>query len=271
MSAGVRLAVLGDPLHFTRSPELHRAGCAALGLACESVALRTPVRELRPTLARLVEQGFTGCNLTMPLKGPALDCVTHASSGARRARSVNTITFRAPGVHGDTTDGEGFVDLLRTLARDPAHVAVVLLGAGGSSRSLALALRDAGGGDVRVISRRDPGPEAAWGGSLGERWSPWDTPAASAALALADVLVNCTPLGAGESPAALDSLRRETLVVDLGYGEDVTPWVAEARALGLEAVDGLGLLVHQAHRSLKIWLDREVPLAPLAAAVGWPR
>ncbi len=271
MSAGMRLAVLGDPLRFTRSPELHRAGCAALGVACESQALRTPLAELRPTLERLAAEGFTGCNLTMPLKGPALDCVVDASPAARRARSVNTITFRSSGLHADTTDGEGFVDLLRTLDRDPAQAEIVLLGSGGSARSLALALGEAGRSGVRVVSRRDPGPEAAWGGALGERWSEWGSSAASTAIASADVVVNCTPLGGGESPTALEPLRRGTLVVDLGYGEAVTPWVAQARALGLEAVDGLGLLVHQARRSLTIWLGREVPLAPLAAAVGWPR
>ena len=164
MSAGMRLAVLGDPLRFTRSPELHRAGCAALGVACESQALRTPLAELRPTLERLAAEGFTGCNLTLPLKGPALDCVADASPAARRARSVNTITFRSSGLHADTTDGEGFVDLLRTLDRDPAQAEIVLLGAGGSARSLALALGEPGRNGVRVVSRRDPGPA---------RCSPW--------------------------------------------------------------------------------------------------
>jgi shikimate dehydrogenase len=59
--------------------------------------------------------------------------------------------------------------------------------------------------------------------------------------------------------------------VDLVYGPEVTPWVRAARAAGIEAVDGLGLLVFQAQRSLALWTGREVPLAPLARAVGWPR
>ena len=55
------------------------------------------------------------------------------------------------------------------------------------------------------------------------------------------------------------------------YGERPTPWVLSARALGMEAWDGLGLLVFQARRSLSIWTGAEIPLAPLARAVGWPR
>ena len=267
MSARVRLAVLGDPLRFTRSPELHRAGCEALGLTCESRALRTPVAELAAMLARLAGEGLAGCNLTMPLKEPALDLVHEASDEAREARSVNTVTFRNGGARGDTTDGAGFVDLLYSLERTPAECRLVLLGAGGAARSLALALSRAGSAPGQVISRRRPAADLPWAAG----WAEWGSEAARTAIAGAHVLVNATPLGAPELVGLLDDLPRHALVVDLAYGETLTAWAAAARARGLQAVDGLGLLVHQARRSLALWLGREVPLAPLAAAVGWPR
>ncbi|HXJ69008.1 MAG TPA: hypothetical protein VNM39_08880 [Verrucomicrobiae bacterium] len=262
----VKLAVLGDPLAYTRSPDLHRAGCAALGLACESLALRTPVAELPATLDRLAREGYTGCNLTMPLKEPALALVGEATPAARRARSVNTITF-GDRRSGDTTDGAGFLDLLSAQRRNPTTCNVTLLGAGGSARSLALAIADVGGRPVDVISRREPEPGEAWGGTLGKRWSAWGSGAATRAIAVADVLVNCTPLAGDEWPVAVERIPRATLVVDLTYGERVTPWVAAARAAGLDAIDGLALLVHQARRSLIRWLARDVPLEPLLAAV----
>jgi shikimate dehydrogenase len=271
VTAPVRLAVLGDPLRYSRSPELHRAGAAALGIACESELVRTPVPELAATLARLEASGYTGCNLTMPLKEPALAYVRQATARARRARSVNTITFHVTGSEGDTTDGVGFVELLQALDRDIASCGIVLLGAGGSARSLALAVADAGGRIVGVVSRREPPADAAWGGALGARWCAWGSEAEREGLAAADVVVNCTPLGADGAPAPLEPIARGALVVDLTYGEALTPWVRDARARGLEAVDGLGLLVHQARHSLMRWFDRDVPLAPLAAAVGWPR
>jgi len=271
MSADVRLAVLGDPLRFTLSPVLHRAGCEAAGVLGESRALRTPVGELAATLERLAAEGYVGCNLTMPLKEHALALVRSPSDAAVRARSVNTVTFHATGTEGETTDGPGFLDLLVALGRDPVLSDVVFLGAGGATRSLAVALAAAGAPPVRVVSRRAPVAEPAWGGPLGARWSAWGSSAARAAAVDADVLVNGTPLGAGDLVHALDGLPRATLVVDLTYGESVTPWVRDARARGHEAVDGLGLLVHQARRSLSHWLRREVPLEPLAAAVGWPR
>jgi shikimate dehydrogenase len=270
MSGVVRLAVLGDPLSYTRSPDLHRAGCEALGIACDSLALRTSAEQLPATLARLAGEGYTGCNLTLPLKHSALACMQAATPAARRARSVNTVTFGAAGLLGDTTDGAGFVDLLASLGRAVEHARVVLLGAGGAARSLAVALADAGA-RVGVVSRREPAPEAAWGGALGDRWHAWGSPEAAAAAAAAEVLVNCTPLGADAVPVSFERLRPDALVVDLTYAAVLTPWVLAARAQRLEAVDGLGLLVHQARHSLSRWFGREVPLAPLAAAVGWPR
>ena len=73
MNDAIRLAVLGDPLAYTLSPVLHRAGCEALGFACEAHALRTPPAELAERLRDLAARGFRGCNLTHPLKEHALE------------------------------------------------------------------------------------------------------------------------------------------------------------------------------------------------------
>lgn len=267
MSGPVRLAVMGDPLRYTRSPDLHRAGAAALGLECESVALRTPPESLAGTLARLASEGYLGCNLTMPLKEPAVALVAEATPAARLARSVNTITFRPEGLFGDTTDGAGFLDLLAELGHDPAGTRVTLLGAGGSARSLAAALVGAGAG-ITVVSRRRPDAELAWNSAA---WCEWGSAASQEAVSGARVLVNATPLAGEDSLFAVHTIARDALVVDLTYGPEPTSWVLAARAHGLAAHDGLGLLVHQARRSLSSWFGREVPLAPLAAAVGWPR
>lgn len=267
----VRLAVLGDPIDHSRSPDLHRAGGAALGIAVESHALRTPAAELSERLASLAAQGFAGCNVTTPLKEAARDAVARASLAAERSRSVNTVVFAADGWYGDTTDGPGFVDLLRELRRDPERERVVLLGAGGSARSLALALEWAGCRAVTVSARRPAESRFAWGDGLDTRFLGWRSDEEGDALAEATVVVNCTPLGEGEPPVPLDRVNRGACLVDLVYGAELTGWVRRARADGREAVDGLGLLVHQARRSLSLWFGREVPLEPLAAAVGWPR
>ncbi len=267
----IRLAVLGDPLAYTRSPDLHRAGASALGIAVESHAIRTSIAELPARLASLAEQGFVGCNVTHPLKEAARDAVSRASIAAERARSVNTIVFQERGWFGETTDGPGFVDLMRELHREPERERVVLLGAGGSARSLAIALEWAGCRNVTVSSRRPEDSRFAWGEGLDSRFLGWRSDEESDALSEASIVVNCTPLGENELPVPLERVNRGACLVDLVYGPEPTNWVRMARADGREAVDGLGLLVHQARRALSLWFGREVPFEPLAAAVGWPR
>jgi shikimate dehydrogenase len=148
---------------------------------------------------------------------------------------------------------------------------VVLLGAGAAARSLGLALLEAGAAPATVWARRPEEARAAWAALAGVRVVAWDSAQGRAALARAAVVVNATPRTGGEEPCPLEFIPRGARVVDLVYGAALTRWVVAARAAGLEAVDGLGLLVHQARLSLGLWTGREVPLAPLARAVGWPR
>jgi shikimate dehydrogenase len=271
VSAPVRLAVLGDPLAFTLSPVLHRAGLEALGLQGGSEALRVPQSRLGGTLAWLATAGYLGVNLTHPLKRAALEHLTEASDAARRAGSVNTVSFGPGLMRGDTTDGAGFMALLQQLGVGVAGASIVLLGAGGAARSLGLALLQAGAARVTAWARRPGEASAAWQEITGARVTGWDSEEGCAALAGAELVVNATPLTGPEEPCAIGRIPRGARVVDLVYGPEVTPWVRAARAAGIEAVDGLGLLVFQSQCSLALWTGREVPLAPLAGAVGGPR
>ena len=269
MSAGPALAVLGDPLAYTRSPELHRAGFEWLGLSGRSEALRTAPAQLEARLHELVGRGFLGVNLTSPLKEAALPLLQRVSEPARRSRSVNTIGFASDGWWGETTDGIGFVDLLGTLGRDPAGERVVFLGAGGAARSLALALSEAGADAVVAAARNVVGARDAWG-EIDARVVEWGSRDLTSAWEAATLVVHAVP-GEAETKVDFTRLSTRTLCIDLAYGPSPTRWALAARAAGREAYDGLGLLVFQARRSMTLWFSRPVPVDPLARAVGWPR
>jgi shikimate dehydrogenase len=266
-----RLAVLGDPLTFTLSPVLHRAGLASLGVPCESRPFRTPVEFLGERLTALAEDGYRGASLTNPLKSAVIPYLARVSEAAARARSVNTVGFSADGWWGETTDGPGFVDLLRTLGRDPARASVVMLGGGGVARSLALALVSAGSSDVTASVREPDRVAPEWRALEPARVVGWRSEAERERIARASVIVNATPLGGRDGPLELVHVPPRALVIDLVYRERPTEWVMQARSLGLEAYDGLGLLVFQARIALALWATRPVAVEPLAAAVGWPR
>ena len=273
--ARVRLAVLGDPLRYTLSPALHRAGLEAVGMGGESVALRVSPGDLAATLDRLERTGLRGVNLTHPHKEAALALVARASATARRARSVNTIGFGPAERWGESTDGSGFLDFMASVGCQTAGLDVVLLGAGGAARSLALALLEAGVGGV-CVSAREPGRAAGLVAldPARVRAVAWRSAEERSALADADVVVNCTPLGsnpADEAPLPPGHAGDGAALIDLVYGEAPTRWVQDARQEGRTAWDGLGTLVFQARRSLELWLERPIPLEPLMTAVGWPR
>lgn len=272
MSRGIALAVLGDPLAFTRSPELHRAGLAALGLDGDSRAIRTAPDALGARLDALALEGLTGVNLTHPLKEPALAYLDRVSPAARLARSVNTVGFGVDGRWGDTTDGAGFVDWLARLGRDPVRGGLMLFGGGGAARSIALAMIGAGCTRV-VVAVRDPARAAeSWSGIPQAQIARSDDARVEAMLnSEGAVMVNATPITDAAGPVAVERVRAGSLVLDLVYGATIGAWTSAARARGLTADDGLGLLVFQARRSLALWTGREVPIEPLARAVGWPR
>ncbi len=268
MSDPVRLAVLGDPLEYTLSPVLHRAGLAAAGLDGESSALRTSAADLRERLAELARSGYRGVNLTHPHKQAACAAVDRCSNAAVRAQSVNTIGFEPGAWWGDTTDGIGCIDLLESLDRRVSGTRVVLIGAGGAARALAVALVDAGA-RVSFLARR---PDALAGGAIpGVSIVALDGDAADASLGNADVVINATTVSTARAPVDPARLARAALVVDLVYGRELSEWTRAARAAGLDAYDGLGLLVFQARRSLMLWLGRDLGVEPLARAVRWPR
>jgi shikimate dehydrogenase len=266
-----RLAVLGDPLRFTLSPVLQRAGLASLGLPCEAHAFRTPPEQLGERLAALAEDGYRGASLTNPLKAAVIPHLARVSETARRARSVNTVGFASDGWWGETTDGPGFVDLLKTLGRDPEHARIVVLGGGGVARSLALALTAAGATDVTASVRSPERAAPDWQDLAPARVVAWRSEDERARIAEASVIVNATPLLGREGPLDLVSAPHDALVIDLVYEERPTEWVMHARGLGFEAYDGLGLLVFQARLALALWTARPIAVDPLARAVGWPR
>ena len=177
---------------------------------------------------------------------------------------MNVITVGADGrLLGSSTDGEGFVRSVRDEGFDPAGTDVLVAGAGGAARAIVLALGGAGA-RVTVAARRQDAADAAAALVPGAR-----------RVTLGDVdpgvyalVVNATPLGMqGEAgPVPVESLNPGQLVVDTVYHPMETPFLAAARAHGIHAVNGLGMLVHQAALAFESWTGLDAPVAAMRAA-----
>src|SRR5262249_12511202 len=159
------------------------------------------------------------------------------------------------------------LDLLAELDRTPSpRDRVVMLGAGGAARSLAGSLLEAGV-TLTVSARRTEAAAEAWRDLSAATIVAWRSAEERSALAAGTLVIHATPLGGAEEPAPLDGIAREALLLDLIYAPEVTPWVRRARSVGLSSYDGLGLLVHQARRSLGLWFGTLPEVSPLARAV----
>jgi shikimate dehydrogenase len=253
--------VIGDPVRHSLSPALHNAAFAALGLDWVYLAFEVPAGAAAVAVEGMRALGIDGLNVTMPHKADVAAAVDRLSSVAERLGAVNTVVRRGGVLVGESTDGAGFLDALRAdEGFDPAGKRCVVVGAGGAARAVVLALADAGA-EVVVVGRT---PErvaacAALGGRVG----------AAAEAGDADLVVNATPVGMGDDPGLpLDPalLGRGQLVVDLVYHPVHTALLTEARARGAVAVNGLGMLIHQAAHAFRLWTGEDPPLEVMSAA-----
>jgi shikimate dehydrogenase len=276
MSASPLLAgVVGWPIAHSRSPRLHGHWLRRYRIDGYYIPIALTPDDFAAGLRAAQALGFRGLNVTIPHKEAALALSTEASPRAAAIGAANTLTFGPDGaVHADNTDGYGFIANLRQHA--PAWHAgtgpALVLGAGGSARAIVAALIAEGAPEVRVVGRTRPRAEALRA-HFGPRIVVLDWAERTDAASDAATIVNATPLGMAsntELPLALEGLPASALVTDLVYGGEPTPFVTAARQRGLTAVDGLGMLLHQAAPGFESWfgvppvVDAELRAAVLA-------
>ena len=256
-----RLGVLGWPVAHSLSPAMHNAALSALGLRdWRFQLLPVPPELLAETVRALPATGFAGASVTVPHKEAALEIADTASEAAEGIGAANTLSFGADGsVAADNTDAPGF---LRAFPSPPvAGGTAQVLGAGGSARAAAWALREAGL-QVRVWNRT-PGRARALADELGVE--------AVGRPSEADILVNCTVAGMEGEPFALLPLDAADLghygtVADFVYADPAAALLGAARAAGCQVVEGIDILVQQGALALEAWTGRPAPVAVMAAA-----
>jgi shikimate dehydrogenase len=264
ISGSTKLAgVIGWPIEHTLSPAMHNAAYEALGLDWVYVPLG--VRDeagVRRVAAAARSLPFVGFNVTMPYKQLALELCDEVAQVARIAGAVNTVHVVEGALIGYNTDGRGLLEALESEAGfAPQGTAVAVFGAGGAASSAVVALVLGGASRVTIVNRsRERAEELAERIALLERDAEVfcvQPEQAREAVREADLVLNATSLGMkpnDPSPVPSEWLRPQHVVYDLVYGLP-TKLVEEARALGANAHDGLGMLVCQGATAADIWRD----------------
>ena len=264
------VAVIGHPVGHSRSPRLHGHWLTRHNVAGHYIPVDIAPADLADALAMMPRMGFVGANVTIPHKEAVLALAHHVTPLARRIGAANTLSFKGGEIHADNTDAHGFAANILDHLPDWQPRRVAVIGAGGASRAVIAALQDMGSTDIR-LTNRSPERAALLADEFGVAAHPWDQRAAM--LDGCDTLVNTTSLGMTGQPALdlpLDALPMGAVVNDLVYSPLETPLLAVARARGNLAVDGLGMLLHQAAPGFERWfhVKPSVDAALRAAVLG---
>jgi shikimate dehydrogenase len=268
-----KLAVLGQPISHSRSPAMHNAALAELGLAGEWTyeAIEVAPDHFASRIRAMPREGFVGANVTVPHKLAALALADMASDAALAIGAANTLSFAGGQVAAENTDAIGFID---ALPESPQGKRALVLGAGGSARAVVWALLT-GGADV-AIWNRTPARADDLARELGAKAAKPSRVVDVVSMRELDLVVNATTVGMGAStqgsadlkslPIDADALGERHQLVDLAYGAVETELVRAARARGAQVIDGLEVLVRQGAASLRIWTGLDPPIEAMREA-----
>ncbi|HEY8484847.1 MAG TPA: shikimate dehydrogenase [Longimicrobiales bacterium] len=265
------LALLGDPVAHSLSPRFQNAAFQAAGVDGVYVALRCDADSFAGLLVGIARSGGGG-NVTLPHKERAASLVESATEAVRRTGACNTYWYESGRLCGDNTDVPGFQIAVQALVGSLAGARVLLVGAGGAARGALYALLLSGVDSVVLLNRSPDRAEALR--------QAFESDARRILLASEigplgsqhfDLVVNATSLGLHSTdplPLEFGRIGGAGAVFDLVYARGGTRWVREARALGIPAMDGLEMLIHQGAVAFERWWGVAAPVEAMRAALA---
>jgi shikimate dehydrogenase len=270
----IQLGLIGYPLGHSLSPKIHAAALKACGL--DGTYSLFPIhpedkQALQDLLTRVRAGEIHGLNVTIPHKQNVIKFMDELTPTAKAIGAVNTIYMRDDKLIGDNTDAPGFLSDLKRVSNSSFSIphSALVLGAGGSARAVVYALAN-DGWNVTIAARRIEQAQ-----QLASSFTNYQLQVAdfsSFIIHHSSVLVNTTPLGMTPnievSPLSENTVvSKNTFVYDLVYNPRETKLVRDARAQGLNASTGLGMLIEQAALAFEKWTGHNPPHEVLYAAV----
>jgi shikimate dehydrogenase len=274
-------AVIGNPIAHSKSPLIHEVFAKQTQQAIHYGRIFSELNDFKKTTLEFFELGGKGLNVTIPFKLQAYELAQHKTPRAQSAQAANMLWVENGQLWCDNSDGEGLTRDLRRLFKQRgaslSGIHVLLLGAGGAAQGVIEPLMNAGAGSISITNRTHEKATA-----LVQQFSGVATKAQInlRAVSLAelfdshahiqttyDLIINATATGLSDaSPIAKDVLKAiihpNTLAYDMVYGKE-TCFMQDAKALGIQAEDGLGMLVEQAALAFETWRKLDLQKSPL--------
>jgi shikimate dehydrogenase len=268
-------AVIGNPIAHSKSPLIHEFFAKQTQQAIHYGRIFSELDDFKKTTEEFFERGGKGLNVTIPFKLQAYELAQHKTPRSQSAQAANMLWMQNGQLWCDNSDGEGLTRDLRRLLKQRSGAAlsgikVLILGAGGAAQGVIEPLMGADVASITVFNRTHEKAEALvkqFSGLAAAKVDLKAVPLAELKNGAYDLIINATATGlSNESPIAKDVLKviihPDTLAYDMVYGKE-TCFMQDAKALGIKAVDGLGMLVEQAGLAFETWRKLDLEKTPL--------
>ena len=261
-----RTAVIGFPVDHSLSPIIHNYWIKELGLDIKPYdKVNVDPNKFEEQINNLKTEGYGGLNVTVPLKELAFNISDEISDVSKKLKSVNTLSLSSDKINGDNTDAVGFINSLdkKTIEENITNKKTLVLGAGGSARSIVYALNELGS-QVRLFNRTPEKAEVLLN-DLSINTSPVSTEELNDYANFSSFIVNTTSLGQKEGEynniLSFENLEKTTFIYDLIYNPKQSSFLEQAEAKGLKFQNGLRMLTEQAASSFHIWHEIKVDVS----------
>ncbi len=257
------VAVFGQPVAGNPTQYMMEKAFVDVGLDWRYLTLEVAPENLAAAVAGMRAMGFRGCNLTIPHKVAVIQHLDRTSEAAGLMGAVNCVHRVGDELIGENTDGKGFVQSLRDVT-DPAGKHVIILGAGGAARAIAVEVALAAAAGITIVNR-DPQRGQELADLINNKlnvpttYVPWEGD--YQVPPEAEVVINATSIGLGDAearvPLDVATLEADMVVADVIFNPPETRLLRDARERGCTTLDGLGMLVNQAVIGFRIWTGQD--------------
>ena len=252
-------AVIGNPIHHSLSPQIHRAFAKEAGLHIDYEAILSRLDEFKNTIHQLIAQKLSGANVTLPFKKEAYQLASQHSNHARIAEAVNTLEFKDDQIIGHNTDGIGLVrDLEQNLDTHLKNKKILLIGAGGAAEGVIYSMLEKKPSELTLTNRTIEKSNVIQN-KMDVHAKSFDvnlkvTEIAKCLHQYFDVIINATSVSLSNAELHMDPkvFHEGCLAYDMMYGKE-TSYIREAKSQGSKTSDGLGMLFEQAAEAFFIW------------------
>lgn len=265
--------VIGNPIAHSLSPVMHEAAFRELKLDARYVPYEVEGDKVADAVKGIRALGFSGMNVTIPHKEAVIEHLDELDPAAERLGAVNTIVHdkKQDKLIGYNTDGEGYYRSLLPELRKPLEDNLILIiGAGGAARGVAITLADKGVRQLTIANRtKEKADQLA--ADCGKNTRAMSLNGVQAKLTEFDIIINSTSIGmhpnVGQMPMSLETLSRDTLVSDLIYNPQKTRFLSEAEKKYAKTMNGLGMFVQQGAIAFEYWTGLKAPVNVMRKAV----